>query len=365
MRYIRKDDIKLGMVTAKPIYNEMGVLLYGRNTVVSDTVLTKVQNLDILGLYILEPTEPLPPLSEQDEEFEKFQMVASYTLKQEMVKIIKKQPFDLSSLVKDIIYNYGKLKYRIDYVQSIRSNKDSVYKHSVGVAMLCAIIASEMGIDEKDQENIITAALLHDIGKLIGPRELLSKRGALSPEELRTVRESEAEGYRVVRNAYGMPAGVRRYIVQLRGELENRMAGAEIIEQTLLLGTQIIKVADMFDTLTAMRVYKEPMSEFSALKFFMNHEDEYPYDIVEAIERRINVLPVGACVELTNGEKGLVLAHTPNFVTRPVVLGFSTNTVYDLSKKKVYDKVKIKDTLKTMDNRFVMNAQQSGDVQVG
>lgn len=126
-------------------------------------------------------------------------------------------------------------------------------------------------------------------------------------------------------------------------------------EQKLLLGTKIIKIADMFDTLTAMRVYKEPMSEFSAIKFFNEREDQYDEKLVVALIESINILPVGACVELTNGEKGLVLAESEYFLLRPKILVFGSNTIYDLGQRKTYEKIQIRDILKTMDNRFVMN----------
>lgn len=74
-----------------------------------------------------------------------------------------------------------------------------------------------------------------------------------------------------------------------------------------------------------------------------------------ALIESINILPVGACVELTNGEKGLVLAESEYFLLRPKILVFGSNTIYDLGQRKTYEKIQIRDILKTMDNRFVMN----------
>lgn len=356
MKFIKSNEIKLGMRTAKPIYSESGVLLYKRNTVINEGVISNIEKLDIYGLYILEPAEPLPPTSEEEEEFERFQTVTCYALKKELDALLAKEPFDIEPIAKEIIKNYGHLKKRINYLQTIRSNEDYPYKHSLSVAMLCAIICNALNVDRKEQHYIVCAALVHDIGKKIAPPDIINKTGKLSSEELRQVREAELKGYELVKNNYFIPSSIRRYIIQLNVELCNKMAHYPNVEQKLLLGTKIIKVADLFDLLTAMRVYKDPMSGFSAIKLFQDKEDEYDERIVHGLIESINILPVGACVELTNGDKGLVLDESEYFVLRPKVLGFKSNTIYDLSQRKTYEKIQIKDIMKTMDNRFVMKA---------
>lgn len=358
MKFIKIKEIKLGMKTAKPIYNDNGVLLYTRNTVITENVFKNIEKLDIYGLYILEPTEPLPPVSEEDEEFERFQTVTCYELKKELNALIIGNPFNLEPITESIIKNYGRLKRKINYIQSIRSNEDYPYKHALSVAMLCAIICNALKIEPKEQKYIVNAALVHDIGKIIAPPEIINKAGKLTYDELREVRHAELRGYEMVKNSYLLSSGIKRYITQLNIELCNKMPEFMNEEQNLLLGTKIIQVADLFDLLTAMRVYKDPTSSFSAIKVFQEKEDEYDEKIVIALTESINILPVGACVELTNGEKGLIIAQSEYFLLRPKVLGFKTNTIYDLSQRKVYEQIQIKDILKTMDNRFVMDMEK-------
>lgn len=357
MKYLKVNDVKCGMRTAKPIYSENGVLMYGRNTTINESFMNNIEKLALYGLYILEPTEPLPPVSPEEEEFEKFQTVTCYALKKEIDALIAGKDFNISPIVESIIRGYGRLKKKISYLQTIRSNEDYPYKHSLSVAMLSAIICNRMNIEPKEQGYIVSAALLHDLGKLIAPAEIINKTGKLTSDELNVVREAEAKGFALVKNNYAISAGIRRYIMQMSIELNNKMTSYGETEQKLLVGTKILKVADRFDIFTAMRVYKEPMSGFSAIKFFQDNENEYDEKAVTALTESINILPVGACVLLTNGEKGLVLGESEYFLLRPKVLGFSSNTVYDLSQRKTYNEIQIKDILKTMDNRFVMSEE--------
>lgn len=356
VRYLKVSDVKIGMRTAKPIYGETGVLMYGRNTTINESFMNNIDKLSLYGLYILEPTEPLPPMSYEEEEFEKFQTVTCYALKKELDALIAGNSFDIAGIVDDIIRNYGRIKTKISYLQTIRSNEDYPYKHALSVAMLSAIICNRLRIEPKEQTYIVSAALLHDLGKLIAPSEIINKTGKLTDAELRKVREAEARGYELVKNNYMISAGIRRYIMQMSIELTNRMdTTGDDAEQKLLMGTKILKVADRYDIFTAMRVYREPMSGYSAIRFFQEHGDEYDERVVDALIESIHILPVGACVELSNGAKGLVLAESEYFLLRPKVLCLSNNTIYDFSQRKTYESIQIKDILKTLDNRFVMN----------
>ena len=64
------------------------------------------------------------------------------------------------------------------------------------------------------------------------------------------------------------------------------------------------------------------------------------------------------CVELTNREKGLVISENPDNILRPVVLGFSSNKIYDLSNNGVYRRYQIVDIMKTMDNRIKVDQER-------
>lgn len=359
MRFVKTNEIKLGQRLAKPIYNQDGVLLYGRGTVINENVIQHLSQFSTYGYYVLDGAEPLPVISEEELAFERFQALSCITLQEELNEILDgRASFPLDSLAKTIVTNYGNLSSKITFIQSIRGSDDSIYKHCLNVGMLCAMISHKLGMDPKEQFYLVLSAFYHDIGKLLAPAQILNKPDKLTSEELSTIRDAEMRGFDCVKNNYHLSANVKRYISQRRIDIQNKLPGVAKQEQKLLLGTKIIQVADMYDILTAMRVYKDPTSEFEAITFMQSRENEFDPDIVNALIDSINILPPGCCVELTNGEKGLVLSESPYYPLRPTILGFNTNTLYDLSQKKVYETVKIKNVMKTLDNRFVMNNVQ-------
>ena len=81
MKFVRAENLTIGMRLAKPIYNKNGVLLYERNTQLTFPGIKSIQNFGLIGIYILEPAEPLPPLTKEDLEFEHSQTIYMFQLR--------------------------------------------------------------------------------------------------------------------------------------------------------------------------------------------------------------------------------------------------------------------------------------------
>lgn len=76
-----------------------------------------------------------------------------------------------------------------------------------------------------------------------------------------------------------------------------------------------------------------------------------------ALIQSINILQPGVCVEFTNGDKGLVVSANDEDVLAPEVLSFRTNVIYNMADPAVTAEVQIRDIMKTMDNRYVMDTE--------
>ena len=119
--------------------------------------------------------------------------------------------------------------------------------------------------------------------------------------------------------------------------------------------TDILKAADKFDRLTAMNINKPPISEVAAMAQLRRQRDSYNPLVLAALAECIHILPRGACVDLSDGEKALVLEENPADFTRPMVLKFSNNLIYDLSDPAIHKSLKVMDIMKTMDNRIAID----------
>lgn len=107
--------------------------------------------------------------------------------------------------------------------------------------------------------------------------------------------------------------------------------------------------------MTAMQVEKAPDSEVAAIKHLLENPQVYDSDVVRALIRSINILAPGVSVELNTGEKALVLNANEQNVLEPMILMFGDNSIVDLSDREMFGDLEIKDIMKTMDNRYVMD----------
>ena len=355
MLFVKRDELKKGMRLARPIYNKDGVLLYERNSKLTAQGIESIKNFGLIGIFVLEPAEPVPPMTQADIDFERFQTMNVFSIQEELETIMMTRRLTkMPTIVANIIKNYGHLDKKINFVQNLRSKEDYIYKHSLNVAMLCAMITHVLNLRVDEQLEAVQAAIIHDIGKLTAPKAILEK-DILTAEEQEVVRAAEIQGYNIVDIAFASSPNIKRICSQTQKVLESLTTGEDISSLKLVNGAKVLVVAEAFDTMTAMQVEKAPESEVAAIKHLLDNPQVYDSRIVAGLIRSINILSPGVSVELNTGEKALVLAANEQNILEPMVLMFGDNSIVDLSNRDMYGDLEIKDIMKTMDNRHVMD----------
>lgn len=360
MQFIKTADLKTGMRLAKPIYNKKGVLLYERNTKLTAQGISSIENFGLIGIFILEPAEPLPPLSREDLEFEQFQTIYMFKLKENMDLISDRQnPASLVALAKSIQSRYGVLDHKLNFTQTLRSSADFVYKHSISVGILAAMICNEMRIDPQKQLALISASLLYDFGYLYVPQAVLDKGEQLAEGDEDFIQMNLERGYEAIR-AISDDAQLPEYTLDIIQQIiyqKSRTLKIKAPSDDLKILVDILKAADRFDRMTAMNINKPPMSEIAAMSSLQKSRPAYNTHVLTALSDCIHILPTGACVDLSDGEKALVLVENPADFSHPMVLKFSNNLIYDLSDPVIGKSLHIIDIMKTMDNRIAIDEE--------
>lgn len=372
MIFVKADELKVGMRIAKPIYNKSGVMLYERDSKLTAQGIVSIQNFGLIGVYVLEPAEPLPPMSEEDIEFERFQAMAVFTIKDILDAVGRqKEPEQLYQFANQIIKNYGSLHHKINFIQNLRSVEDYVYKHSLNTAILCALMSKQMKLEFKLQLDVVVAAILHDIGTLLIPSGL-RKKPVLerTEEERKKIHTYYVASYQMFSRDDSLDAGVKQILAMILRKLYGVGNRSEELDDKIIPEVEILRTASIFDQLTAMNFQEEPASDVAALRFLLDESNGYMPETVDALIHSINILEPGVCVELTSGDRGLVITAGKLNVLEPFVLSFVDNKIYNLGDKEVAETMQIKDIMKTMDNRHVMDqdllAQYIGEpVHVG
>lgn len=358
MRFIKTDDLKPGMRLAKPIYNRNGVLLYERNSQLTMPGISSVKNFGLIGIYILEPAEPVPPLSQEDLEFEQLQTVYMFQLRECADLILKrKKMVPLHPLLQDILKHYGSLRHRVNFNQNLRSSEDFMYKHAISTAILTAMVTSQLGYTIQKQMTMTAAALLYDFGYRYVPKPILEKGMDLEAGDQDIIQQSLERGLEYMsmyRNDYDFfPRALALMQAYVYADHPDRLTATP--DDDLRFMVQVLRVADQFDQMTAMNIGHDPVSEIMAMQHLMEHPDRYHPNIVTALAECIHIVPRAASVDLSTGDKGIVLVENPKDFMRPVILRLTDNKIYDLSRAKDYREVQIVDIMKTMDNRIAVD----------
>ncbi len=354
MQFITMDELRPGMRLARPIYSRKGVLLYERAAVIKDVQsIQNIKSFGLIGLFILEPAEPVPPMSDADLAFERFQTMMTFQIKDELEYILKNKKTDKIPLISAaIIKNYGNLSGKINFFQNLRSVEDYIYKHSLNTAILAAMLTHYLNLPLAEQNETVTAAIVHDVGKLMVSQELLYKKDK-SDEERMLVLTAQKNAFALMDQIFNSQPNVRRICAQA----ENMMHTDEPGKGKMFAGSKVLLVAGEFDKATAVQLDQKPDSEIRTIRRMLADPKRYDATVVNALMQCINLLVPGLSVELNTGEKALVIRENRD-ILRPVILSFRDNTIIDLADREIYGDLEVVDIMKTMDNRCVMDVNR-------
>jgi len=163
--------------------------------------------------------------------------------------------------------------------------------HQRGVSNLALMIATEMGVSEHQIQGIRFAGVLHDIGKICVPGEILSKPGNISKNELGLIREHSQVGHNILKTV-DFPWPIARIVLQHHEKMDGSGYPDGVSGENILLEARILAVADVVEAMASHRPYRPALGIDMALKEIQQNKNTF-YD-PQAVD---------ACLRLFN-EKG-------------------------------------------------------------
>lgn len=203
----------------------------------------------------------------------------------------------------------------------LRSQDDYTFAHSVNVCVLALMTGITLGYDGKKLASLGVGALLHDLGKVKIPDEILNKPGRLTREEFSAIKMHTVYGYELIRDSKSLDGLHALMAYQHHESCDGTGYPAGISCDKFHDFSQIISIVDKFDALTAERVYRKPFSPCEAYEMCAASGNYLFKDyIVKAFLKNIAAYPTGSVVELNSGYIGVVIETPKGFSTFPRVM---------------------------------------------
>ncbi|MDR0760415.1 MAG: HD-GYP domain-containing protein [Treponema sp.] len=203
-----------------------------------------------------------------------------------------------------------------DLIQTIRENRITTVgfilgsetpnrglaKNSINTAILSALIAEEFGYSEQNLRQLITGALLHDVGMLRLPWEILDKRGQFSPEETWQMQAHPFYSYDVVYKELEFPEDVGCIVIQHHEYWNGEGYPRHFRRQDIAMGARIVSAADAFEAMVSEKTYRNSMIGYQAMKNILSDNSRrFDPDVLKTFVRIMGIYPIGSVIRLNTG----------------------------------------------------------------
>lgn len=295
------------------------------------------------------PPEPKPTkvVSSESESHtaRKILLSANAVMKNMMTDIRLGKQVDVevvNPLAEKIMASVERNKDTLISLARIKTKDDYTFMHSVSVSALMITFARANDFDEATIREVAIGGLLHDIGKMITPNEILNKPGKLTDDEFVIMRNHVVESQELLKDRTDLSKNVTDVIFQHHEKIDGTGYPLKLTgDQQSTIG-KMSAIVDIYDALTSVRIYKAAWEPCATLKKMMQWTDNHlDKEQMMRFIRCVGIYPVGTLIEMDSGRIGIVLDQHESSLMQPIVRfmykknsGYQLPKVVDLSKEK-------------------------------
>ena len=369
MEKILTQDLKPGMVTAAPVTTRRGQELIPAGTTLTKQLISRMEFYSVAFSYVEEASvlteeviqaalqaarnqklagaqteQTVAPFTQSSakstpkdevaysqkikrsktfQEYSLHSTLVTETLKRQLEGFVYNNcPMDFDTLlnsVKSLITPGQTIIQYFDMLHNLRSSDDSVYGHSLNVAMISRVLGKWLKWSPSDLDSLVIAGLLHDIGKITIPPEILNKEGKLTDEEFEQIRWHPRAGYELVRDLK-IDSRIKKAVLQHHERCDGSGYPMKADEIMLDDFAMVIAIADVYDAMTAARKYRAPLCPFQVIREF-EHDGYHKYktEYLLTFLRHIATTYQNNRVILSDGQAAKIILLNQNSLSTPLV----------------------------------------------
>lgn len=221
------------------------------------------------------------------------------------------------------------------WLSQLRTKDELTAQHSLNVCILSIVLGRHINLVTEDLNRVGLCGMMHDVGKLLIPPEILHKSTPLDEEETRTMKTHTRLGYNLLKSSDNMSSSAAVVALTHHEQLDGKGYPRRLQEPGISHFTKIVSIANAYDAMTADKPFQRGKTHLEATHILANLAGTH-FDsalVVKFIES-IGVYPPGSLVEMTNGCVAMVVEVHEKAKLRPKVI-----IILDEEKNPVPEKV--------------------------
>ncbi|MCR5603844.1 MAG: HD-GYP domain-containing protein [Lachnospiraceae bacterium] len=351
MRRIRTSDLVPGMTTAEDVYSYNNQLVVPNNTVLTDKMITRLEFYSVLAVRVkdeevkhadeISPFD-LPSYSErikaskEFKEFERTFIATTENFKQNLRSIVdERAPINTEELfdhISNLMTAQSSTISIFDMLHNMRQYDDMTYAHSINVGLICNVFAKWLKLPPSEVEKLTLCGLMHDIGKLVVPDKIIRKPDKLTPNEYNIIKTHTLQGYKILKEYENINDDVKEAALMHHERCDGTGYPLGLTGDKINKYAKIVAIADVYDAMTAARVYRGPLCPFKVIGIFESEGlNKYDSHFILIFLEHIASTYIKNRVRLSNGMEGEVVFMNKTALSRPMIQ--CRNRFVDLSKE--------------------------------
>lgn len=342
-RHIEVEQLALGTIIEKPVYRENGVLLVASETTVTFRIKKLLQEYSIDFVEIKDQPAHLIETSVEDikqtkafETFNKGLVETTKNFKAILAQVVNtEKPLDVETLVTEVNQLFQAATNNIqllDMMYCMRDYDDLTYTHCVNVALMCHVMGKWLDLSPEDTQVLCLCGLLHDVGKTQIPQEIITKSQRLTEEEFALMKSHPVKSYDILKNQ-DIDERIKAVAYMHHEKCDGTGYPKGLRSNQIHDFAKIVTIIDIYDAMTADRVYRKGMCPFKVVEILINEGfEKYDPKYLLLFLERITETYINKPVRLNDGQEARIVMINKNNLARPVIqIG---ETYIDLSGHK-------------------------------
>jgi len=213
-------------------------------------------------------------------------------------------------------------------------------KSSVNTAILAALTSQELHLPNHKINNIVSGALLHDIGMIRLSKGITEKKGGLSDAEFEQIKSHTLHSSKIVSKELFGNSEVNLIALHHHERWDGKGYPDQLSENAIDMGARIVSVADAFEAMVSKKSYRESILGYQAIKNMLaDNARRFDPAVIMAFTKIMGIYPIGSIIKLNDESVARVLSVNSNAPLRPVVqlLVNKTGKVYKSGEGEVVD----------------------------